>query len=348
MIVTDKDIELLDSLYEGRTVFHGELHDHSASGGTSDGKRPLSHWLGAMEALRLDFATILDHRQVRHMFLPEWEDGTFLGGTEPAVLISDSNAEKAWMHYLMIFEGPEPLMELLETFPEYEFTGGEEGHFEYPSFTREHFCELIDYVKAHGGFFVHPHPKQCMISDDPMQYWFRDETGIEVFYGHYGTKWTEDNYNLWCELLANGKRVWACAGGDWHKCASDGAITTLYAAEKKNSAYLEPLRRGDFVCGGVGIKMAVGDTPMGGKCAFEGKRLVIGISDFHKSVRHPEHSYRADIITDRGTIYGAPISCTEPCYIALDTEDYAFYRVEIIDTLTKKRIAIGNPIWNDK
>ena len=341
-------MERLEKLYEGRSPFHGEMHDHSASGGTSDGKRPLSHWLGAMEALKLDFAAILDHRQVRHMFEPEWEDGVFIGGTEPAVLISDSTAEKAWMHYLMIFEGPEPVMELLSHFPEYGYTGGVEGHFDYPAFTREHFCELIDYVKEQGGFFVHPHPKQCMISDEPLDYWFRDGTGIEVFYGHYETKWTEENYALWCELLRLGKRVWACAGGDWHACASDGAITTFYATEKKNSAYLEPLRRGDFVCGGVGIRMAIGNTLMGGSCSFEGEKLLIGISDFHKSVRHSEHTYRADVITDRGVVYSTPITCTEPAFICLDTEDCAFYRVEIFDTLRDKRIAIGNPIWNDR
>ncbi|MBQ8696780.1 MAG: hypothetical protein IJ519_03575 [Clostridia bacterium] len=338
----------LEELYEGRRVFHGEMHDHSQSGGTSDGKRPLSHWLGAMEALKLDFAAILDHRQVRHMFEPEWEDGVFIGGTEPAALISDSTAEKKWLHYLLIFEGPEPVMKLLEDYPRYGFTGGREGHFDYPEFTRAEFGELAEYVREHGGFFVHPHPKQCMISDDPLQYWFADYTGIEVFYGSYETKWTEENYALWCELLRLGKRVWACAGGDWHACASDGAITTFYATEKKNSAYLEPLRRGDFVCGGVGIRMAIGDTLMGGSCSFAGKELRVCISDFHKSVYHPEHTYRADVITDNGVVYSTPITCTEPAYISLDTEDCAFYRVEIFDTLRDKRIAIGNPIWNDR
>ena len=58
--------------YEGRRVFHGEMHDHSASGGTSDGKCPLSTWRTEMARLKMDFAAILDHRQVRHMYHIRW------------------------------------------------------------------------------------------------------------------------------------------------------------------------------------------------------------------------------------------------------------------------------------
>ena len=31
---------------------------------------------------KLDFAAILDHKQVRHMYLPEWDNSIFIGGTE--------------------------------------------------------------------------------------------------------------------------------------------------------------------------------------------------------------------------------------------------------------------------
>ena len=41
----------LEKLYEGRRVYHGELHDHSDSGGTSDGKCPLGEWPEKMRAL---------------------------------------------------------------------------------------------------------------------------------------------------------------------------------------------------------------------------------------------------------------------------------------------------------
>ena len=104
MKATEKDIQKLNSLYGGRRVFFGDLHNHSNSGGTSDGKCELSVWRKEMAELGLDFAAILDHRQVRHMYLPEWEDGVFIGGTEPGTAISDFKGEKNGMHYNMLFE----------------------------------------------------------------------------------------------------------------------------------------------------------------------------------------------------------------------------------------------------
>jgi len=112
-MATAREINKLEKLYEGCKVYHGELHDHSASGGTSDGKLPLQEWVKEMAELNMDFAAILDHRQVRHMYLPEWKDGLFIGGSEPGTRISDSKAEVAEMHYNMLFEGPKELEALL-------------------------------------------------------------------------------------------------------------------------------------------------------------------------------------------------------------------------------------------
>ena len=346
MPATEQDILHLDTLYAGRQPFHGELHDHADTGGTSDGKRTLAHWTGALEALKMDFAAILDHKQVRHMYLPEWQDGLFICGTEPGTIIDDSNATDKSVHYNMIFDSPEPLEDLLAAFPEYGFTGGPEGHFNYPHFTRARFGELIDAVRARGGFFVHPHPKQQMQADDPLEYWFRDETGLEVFYRSITSRHTEKNYILWTDLLAAGKRVWACAGGYGHKFCEDTALTTLYAEAHADAAYLPHLRVGDFTCGPVGMRMCVGDTRMGGRCALAGQRLVLGVSDFHRTVKITDHEYRVDILTDKGVVHSQPISCEEPNYIAFDTEDAAFYRAEVFDVSRDLRIAIGNPIWN--
>ena len=346
MRATDKDIERISAAYDGRKVYHGDLHNHAATGGTSDGSRPLSHWKGAMEALSMDFAAILDHRQVRHMYLPEWEDGLFICGSEPGTAILDCEAEDNRIHYNMIFPSPKELEDLLENHPEYEFTGGPEGHFKYPKFTKEKFGELIDEIKERGGFFVHPHPKQCMRSNDPLDYWFRDETGIEIFYEDMRSESTKANYKLWCDLLALKKRVWACSGEDGHACARDTALTVIYAEEKTSAGFIKHLSVGDFVCGSVGIKMIVGDTKMGGVASFEGGRLVIAIDDFHKSVKNPEHKYRLDVITDKGVIASEEIPCDSPSYFALDTENCDFYRVEIFDATQNLRIAIGNPIWN--
>lgn len=347
MRATKKEISHIEELYKERYACHGELHDHSASGGTSDGMRTLEHWHGAMEALDMDFAAILDHRQVKHMYHPEWKDGLFIGGTEPGTVIVDADAEVKKMHYNMIFENAEPLMYLLSEFPEFNFTGGPEGHFEYPTFTRDRFCELIDAVFSHGGFFVHPHPKQLMTSNNPLEYHFRDGMGIEVIYESADSDATVENYELWTALLALGKRVYATAGCDMHSCCHDTALTTIYAEEKRNKAYINHLREGDFTCGPVGIKMCIDDMRMGSTCSFDGKRLIIGISDFHKSVYVPERKYRLNIISDNGTVESVNIKCNKPEYFSIEVNPKAkFYRAEIFDDSRNLRIAIGNPIWN--
>lgn len=340
------DRQQLEQLYQGCRVYYGELHDHANTGGTSDGACTLAQWRDTLAIKKMDFAAILDHRQVRHMYLPDWQDGLFIGGTEPGTFITDSKAEKKEMHYNMLFTGPQALEKLLAEFPEFEFTGGSEGHFVYPTFTSARFRELIDAVKAHGGFFVQPHPTQLMRSDDPGDFWFRDEVGFEIIYRYPTSEDTPANYALWVALLALGKRLWACAGGDLHGQATDTALTTLYAEERSNQSYLQHLRAGDFTCGPVGIRMAIGDTKTGGRCHFKDQRLVVCIGDFHDSVREASHAYRVDLISDHGVVLSEPVSCDQNAWMAIDTRDCAFYRAEVWDLTRKLRIAIGNPIWN--
>ena len=345
-MVSARDKESLERLYEGTRAFHGELHDHSDSGGTSDGKCPLNEWPEKLKKLDMDFAAILDHRQVRHMYQPEWRDDLFIPGTEPGTVISDSPARVKEMHYNILLPERDELERLLDEFPEYQFTGGVEGHFVYPSFTRERFGQLIDAVKARGGLFVHPHPRQLMQSDDPCDYWFRDETAIEVFYIGMDTEDTKADYALWTRLLAADKKVWASAGCDLHAEPHDTALTTVYAREKRAGAYMERLSRGDFTCGGVGLRMCVGDTPTGGQCAFAGKELVVCVDDFHQSVRDETHRYRVDILNDRGTVARGEARPGEAAWFSLEAEDCAFYRAEVFDETRGLRIAVGNPIWN--
>lgn len=345
-MTTTNDVLHLIQLYGDRIPLQGEMHDHGATGGTSDGKRPLSHWVGALEALDMDFAAILDHRQVRHMYLPEWEDGLFIPGTEPGTRISDAVARNGHMHYNILLPKRDALSKLLAEFPEYEFTGGTEGHFIYPEFTRKRFGQLIDAISALGGFFVHPHPKQVMDADDPEQYWFRDGTGIEVFYMGYDSDHTRKNYALWTELLNAGKRIFASAGGDMHADPVNTSLTTIYAEEKTAKAFLKQLRKGNFTCGQAGIRMAIGDTLMGGAADFKNQTLLIAVSDFHESVKNAFSAYRVDILNENGTVASFPVSADKEEFFAVECAKCAFYRAEIFGDDT--RIAIGNPIWNEK
>lgn len=348
-----KERDALERAYTGRIVLFGELHDHSYSGGTSDGKCSLDMWKKEMPVLKMDFAAILDHRQVRHMYLDEWDDSLFVCGTEPGTSITDSGAEVPNLHYNMLFPNRGALETILSAFPEFEFTGGREGHFTYPRFTTERFGQLIDAVRAHGGFFVIPHPKQIMASQNPLDYWFRDFTGIEVFYMDLNTKETEQNYELWMQLLAKGKRVWACAGGDLHNHPGTGALTTLYARKRCIPSFFPYLRAGDFSCGNVGIRMLMGQTRMGGACSFDDQRLVLAVGDFHDSVLYENHHYHVELWNDREMVFRAPLDPLRMNYFAVDTDPSAgFYRAEVWDEDRRYRtdtvgyrIAIGNPIW---
>ena len=347
MNVTVQDILKLEGHYLGRKALFGDLHNHADTSDRSDGTRPLSHWRGALEALKVDFAAILDHGQVEHMYKPEWEDGLFLGATEPGTWFTDSKAEKPCIHYNILFEDAKPMEALLEAFPEYEYTGGEHGRFKYPKFTLERFGELVDFIMANDGFFVHPHPKQVMVSDDPLDYLFREYTGLEVIYGDYRNDMTKANYQLWLELLALDKKVYATGGNDNHAVASDAGLTCIYSEEKKNKRYIQHLREGDITCGSVGIKMCMGDTKMGGECDFAKQRVVVGVSDFHRSVKNPEHGYRIDLSNDKGLVCSKEFSCEEPAYLVAAADVNAkFYRAEVVDVNNGYRIGIGNPIWN--
>jgi hypothetical protein len=254
------------------------------------------------------------------------------------------------LHYNMIFADPKPLEQLLSEFEEYQFTGGRNGYFGYPRFTRQRFTQLVKRVLELGGFFVHPHPKQLMESDNPLDYWFVDDTGLEVTYTYHSDRdgeYTKDNYKLWLQLLDLGKRVFATAGNDEHHMPSDKALTTIYAERRSSASYLQQLRKGDFVAGPVGIQMCVGDTTMGGKCSFDGQRLALRIGDFHPSVADSSHTYRMVLYAGNRRVARKDISCKETAYFAWNTKpDVPFYRAEVWDTTLNSRLAIGNPIWN--
>lgn len=348
---SDEEINAIEEKYKGRKVYHGEMHDHSDSGGTSDGGCTLAEWKKMLADLNMDFAAILDHRQVRHMFLPDFDKNIFVCGSEPGTVITDSRATGKEVHYNMIVPNPETLMAILEDIPECKYEGGPEGHFSYPYYTKERFCEIIDIVKEHGGFFVIPHPKQVTISEYDDDYWYRDGVGMEVFYVDMECSYTKENYPLWIRLLQAGKRIFVCAGCDKHNRASDKALTTIYAEPKStiSEALVPVLCTGDFTCGSVGIRMMAGDTLSGGSCVFNGQRLVIAVGDYHTSVMDPSHKFRFDIFAGEECISSNEVFCDKTSYFSLDMkEDIPYYRTELWDLDRGCRIALGNPVWNDR
>lgn len=356
-----EDIIHLESLYDGRTAYHGELHDHSNTGGTSDGKYTLEQWAEGMEKLGMDYAALLDHRQSLHMYLPAWDDSVFIGGTEAAGSITDRDERYNFFHYNMLFARPEQLESVLHAFPEYEFkeqTEGEhigEWHFNYVSFTSARFNELITAVKEAGGFFAIPHPTgtepQYTLENIADHYWFQDETGWEVFYGNdtdNSDYWfSRQNYAAWIELLKVGKRVWATSGNDDHEMPATTCLNTIYSTEGKAQAHIDQLRVGNFTAGPVGIKMCIGDTQMGGQCDFTGKRLVFSIGDIHESAWKEGYTYTVNLWKNEEVVSTWTIDGVEDFYYATDVDATAeYYRVEVYNKTLDRLIALGNPIWN--
>ncbi len=346
------DFSVLDSLYVGTRAYYGDLHVHTNCGGKSDGTPPMSEWPARMDEKKLDFAAVVDHRQMRGFFLPEWDEERFIIGTEPGTSIIDLNAcrqNQRSVHYNMLFPHKYGLAMVLANFPEFEFRGDElTGSFIYPKFTKERFYKLTRYVQSIGGIMVHPHPKTMLSSDDPLDYYFGEHTFIETIYEHYSSHASIRNYDLWVALLALGKRVYASGGSDTHGDVSNSAVSTFYTGEKSGRAFFNKMRSGDFTVGAVGIKMCIDGHPMGSEVAYsEGMELTLRLDDFYPPAWQEDTAYELRIYTDRGLAYASMYSGKMPQALALEVKQRAFYRAEVFDLTHGYRVAIGNPIWLD-
>lgn len=357
---SEADIAQLEALYEGRTRFQGDLHNHSNSYGRSDGKVELRLWpVLVMEPKQMDFAVIVDHKQSQHMRLEEWDNTKFIGGTEAATTILDDGITQGSMHYNIIFNDPDVLDQFLKDNTEYRFGPDSQNPgqdtFIYAKFVSPRFREVVQDILDRGGFFTHVHPNfpSYLKSDDPLDYWYGDYTGYEVMTG--GSKGYnlshESNlaaYNMWVTLLNLDKIVFATFGSDNHRYSDVACFSTIYADERNNDNWLSYIRKGDFTAGPVGVRMAVGDTPTGGQTDFAGKRLVISVSDFHPQAIKEGHQYRLDLYNENGLVFSQEFDSAEKVYFAMDAEDCKYYRADIYDVTEEYIFAVGNPIWNRK
>ena len=350
---TDADMEVLERLYAGLEVHHGQLHEHSDSGRRSDGEATLQDWKDLMPQFDMDFAALLDHRQTDHMYHEDWDPALFISGTEAMAYIIDRDKDYNKFHYNMIFHNVEDMETLLLTHDDtYHFAN---GMFRYGGMLSEKFTQIIEDVLELGGFFVIAHPVQTkgVASDDALDYYFCDGVGYEVFYHIYGQHGpralqTKINYDVYVALLAAGKKVYATAGCDSHSVPTERGLTTIYAAEALDTAYVSQLNKGNFTAGPVGVRMSVGETVMGGTTDFNGQRVVISVGDFHESFR--DGSYRLKVFSDKGEVLSVDLKDLNTAYFAFDADESAtFYRVEIHDTTLSDftLLAMGNPIWND-
>ena len=348
VISENADFSKLDALYAGRKAYYGDFHCHSASGGNSDGRTTPAEWKEYMKQLHIDFVGLMDHRQVRHMYLDEFDPELFVYGTEPGMTWRDPALSH---HYVMVVPQPECLLRVLEKFPDvYEFTGGKEGTFVYKTIEKSRYLEIVQAVLEEGGTVIHPHPKQVMQSDNPEDYFFGDGTALETMYAYQQDMYCEntvDNYKLWMELLARGHKIYNTGTTDCHGEPTNEAFNTVYSHEKNGAAYLSYLRKGDLTAGYAGIKMSIDDTAMGGTAAYApGQTLCIRVDDGHPDRWDENESYRLEVLTDKGLACSMPL--TLPFAAALQVQERNFYRAVVIRESDGAPVAIGNPIWLKK
>ena len=363
----ETEIKVLNNMYAGREPLHGEMHDHSKSGPKGDGKRTLAEIKAEMTRLSIDFTTLVDHKQSVHMYLDDWDNNIFVGGSEPGTSVSDGGSGS--FHFNMIFADPEKLEEAF-TFGGYklkDYENGEGKYFEdYVGFKVATFTALTEKVYELGGLLVHVHPKydKYMVSDDPLDYYFGSDKAPMGFEIHTGNskpynmvyKDNEEAYQTWVDLLEAGKWVYATAGSDKHDLPNPGALTTLYSDRKHADAYLALMRSGDFAPGWVGIRMTMTGVTMGGKVDFTNKKLIFSVGDIYQGDKNEpnpiyvaDHTYRVELYDDGGLVSQSVIDPTVTTYFEANANSNAkFYRIVVWDDTAATRIGVSNPIWNTK
>ncbi len=352
-IIADADFSALDEHYKGKKAYYGDQHIHTKCGGTSDGSFPMSDWPAEMDRIGVDFAAVVDHRQMRGFFLPEWDEERFIMGNEPSAAISGLNAAAPGydhIHYNMLVPHKYGLAMIFANFPEFKFEGDElTGSHKYPGFTKERFMELVAFIQSIGGMFVHPHPKTMMSSTDPLDFYYGEHMYLETLYEKFESNFSFKNYRLWTELLALGKHVYTSGGSDTHRRPSNEVVSTFYTSEKSGNAFFEQMHSGDYTVGCVGIKMCIDGNPIGSENEYkDGMILTMRVDDFFKHQWKENTAYELRIYSDKGLVYKSMYNGVKPQKIALECQKRAFYRAEIADLTHGYRVAVSNPIWLDK
>lgn len=341
------DMAQLDALYGGMAAYHGDYHTHTNSGGISDGKTLLAEFPQQLKALHMDFAAVVDHRQMRHFFQPEWDETMLICGTEPGTRLVGRPERSADLHYCLTYPDKEGLAKTMAEHPEFEYTGGIEGTMRNASFTPESLTAFGEYVYGIGGLLAHAHPKQMIASSDPLDYYFGDRVAIETVHGAVSGYDTRMNRDLWVSLLQLGKRVRTYGSTDTHAAARCDGQTTLYAPNRHSRDFFAAVRSGNCTAGAVGIQMAIGTTPMGGETAYKpGMKLSVRIGDYHPSWKE-NAVYRLNVFTDQGLAYAEEFTGKARLQLTLPVEKRRFYRVEITNESDGHTAALGNPIWLD-
>ena len=198
-VAEQADIDMLLTAYADKVVKYGDMHNHTDAGPTADGRFSLAQFKDRMKLLGMSFSTIVDHKQVAHMYHDDWirestddTDIVFVGGSEPAGRVTDGG--QGSFHYNMLINDPEVLLNIVKdtgkyTIREATYAGFNWGStdyaadgsqnknktydptqygkdpdgllqtWNYPNFTVAEFKNLTANIYNAGGLLVHVHPK---------------------------------------------------------------------------------------------------------------------------------------------------------------------------------------------
>ena len=366
------DFSALERIYAGTKATYTALHEHSDSGKVmrdgkeygSDGKYTLKQWKEElMPELGLDVAAILDHAQVQHLYSPDWDSDRFICGTETRTRFRDLSPEATggYMHYAMLFDDRDDLMNVLQHFKAFQFAGDSPDpiYWAYipPRFTKAEFQELVDYVRSVGGIVAFSHPRSqprdgrdSLTSTNIDDYFLGEYTYFDTLgsRGPYHSSCAE-NYALWQRLLQAGHHIYASAIGDTHatkRCVP----STVYTTTKKSPEAFAQVKAGNYTAGYMGIKLNISDHAMGSAAGFKpGETLTIEVSDFFtkKADVKPDSDWYLRVFTEKGLAACRKIDVTETTRFALTVQDRAYYRADVFNADNGYAVAIGNPIWKN-
>ncbi len=344
--LSNADFSALDQLYQGYNPYVGDLHAHSNAGSRSDGSCSLAELRQQAQSMGLDFIEVADHHQTEHLDDPDWDTAFFISASEPGTHIQ--NGSKSEFHYIFFAPTTQALKQIVT---HYKSVFGYNGNtFNYPQWTDEMFREFVAYVQSVGGSVTICHPAQYFTPDigpvptDPMYWYFGDRTLFEVLYCNIKYSSMKTNYSLWAGLLSLGKKVYCSSATDTHgEMYVNGSMSTVYAKECQDALLCKSITNGMFVAGMADIRMAIGNTAMGGDAVYtgNGQTLLVRISD----VQYGGNQYRVRIYTDKGIACEKILSGKEVNEIALEVQDREFYRVEVASVDGSEIYALSQPIW---
>ncbi len=347
----DSDLTRLEALYADLTVESGDMHHHTWY---SDGYNTFAEVKASADQYRYDFFACSEHNNWKQLDEELYTEDRNLISMEYTTSKGHMNIYFPTREALQkvgdfTFHDPDRDRDYTMKFdkipdvpvidPRYWGQGLMQTYTKTLTKGSDFYRQLAEYVHSMGGFIYLCHPygggnnfTPLADENDSIEYFGFD--GVEIFNAIQFNRPGQISgnvraYEYWQSLLNEGYHVYASAGSDTHYLFEGETITHLNVAEKTSAGYYEAIASGNYSIAnridGLRIRMAIGDTMMGGTTTYEaGKTLCIRI-DMVKSYG----PYRVYVYTDRGVAF-TQVYNKDDVEIEIPIEDRLYYRVEIV------------------